>query len=51
MTNSTGSQYVRSIALSPALDEALTELARQAGVSVSEWVRRVIAREIEKGQS
>lgn len=48
MTNSTGTQLIRSIALPPLLDEALAELARKAGVSVSEWVRRVIAREIER---
>lgn len=48
MTNSTGKQWVRSVSLPQSLDEGLVELARRAGVSVSEWVRRVIERELRK---
>lgn len=48
MTNPQGSQLVRSIALPLHLDKAVEAMARKRGVNVSEWFRRLIAREAAK---
>ncbi len=47
----TRTRYLRSFRVSAEMDDAIDEVAREAGIPASEWLRRLVAAALEVAEN